>query len=200
MSRILFSRKDVEEIVERLLKKLRREGITPPFDQRKLKKVAELFGIEIEERSMGYFFHDDPSLPLEEQYPLDGKIEILKTDNGEKVKIIINADRPTKRANFTIAHELGHYFLHYLLGFRDIPKDTMYTFNRKVIYDSLEREANWFAVALLMPSNMVIEEWKKINSSEYGFLSLADKIREIANKFHVSQLAMKYRLQELNIL
>lgn len=74
----------------------------------------------------------------------------------------------------------------------DMHRITGYTTN-----DPKELEANHFAVALLMPKNKVIEEYKKL--SELGFSN--DFIINMLSKiFFVSKVAINYRLRNLGLL
>jgi len=75
---------------------------------------------------------------------------------GDKKAILLNTVIPIEgRINFTFAHELGHYFLQHKpdyqksgeLGFHCSPKDMENT------HYPQERDANQFAVALLMPAS-----------------------------------------------
>lgn len=52
------------------------------------------------------------------------------------------------RDRFTIAHELGHFFLHSIGGERKI-------YAERKGRDLCEVEANWFAASFLMPENMI---------------------------------------------
>jgi Zn-dependent peptidase ImmA (M78 family) len=114
-------------------------------------------------------------------------------------KIMINSVKSKTRQNFTIAHELGHYFLHQdvLKSAKVIVDDDNYVENKRVLYstediknrDQIEFEANFFAAALLMPKNLVSDAWNRI----------AD-IKECADIFGVSQLAMTIRLTRLGFL
>ena len=57
--------------------------------------------------------------------------------------IFVRNDLDCAYENFLIAHELGHYVLHF-------DKDISFNFLRRVYKTRLEREANEFAVRLLM--------------------------------------------------
>lgn len=87
------------------------------------------------------------------------------------------------RHRFTIAHELGHYFLHSQQG--NIPlKAGRDGTNRRV-----EWEANWFAAAFLMP-----EAAFRAAAAKYG----PDPLR-LAGQFLVSVEAAKVRWQTLGL-
>lgn len=87
------------------------------------------------------------------------------------------------RNNFTIAHELGHLYLHA----RNIQKDVI-EFKR---YGSsrLEWEANWFAAGFLMPEQKFRDKCIEFNS---------DNI-ELSFYFNVSESAIKIRKKDLGV-
>jgi len=103
----------------------------------------------------------------------------------------INSSEPLVRQRFTIAHELGHYFLHH-------SKDTFIEYrdnDRNVIKGPKEIEANQFAAELLMPKKFIEKE---INNFEDKTID-SEKISYLAKRFHVSEEAMSFRLMNLNI-
>ena len=87
------------------------------------------------------------------------------------------------RHRFTIAHELGHYFLHSRQGKVPMVAGRDGT-NRRV-----EWEANWFAAAFLMPEDAFREAARK-----YG----TDPLR-LAGQFLVSVEAAAVRMQILGL-
>jgi Zn-dependent peptidase ImmA (M78 family) len=88
------------------------------------------------------------------------------------------------RDNFTIAHELGHYFLHYYLQ-TPRPK-TPISFTR---YGAgpIEWQANRFAAALLMPANEFRSRHREFGGDEFI----------LAGHFEVSRPAVQVRSQSL---
>ncbi len=111
---------------------------------------------------------------------------------GGKPIIGVNATQHLNRQRFTIAHELGHFFLH---EFDGIHLDK--TFHRNGIsslgVSSQEIEANTFAAELLMPDYMVKRELLAIR----GDLITDDAVSQLANHFGVSTQAMGIRLSNL---
>jgi Zn-dependent peptidase ImmA (M78 family) len=118
---------------------------------------------------------------------------------GEKPIVGINAEQHPNRQRFTIAHELGHFLLH---GFT--PQDLYVDHSFKVLLrddrssdgtDETEREANLFAAELLMPIDLLqkdLQDWTQMDIEEdEGFL------RELAQRYQVSQQAMMFRLANL---
>ena len=85
------------------------------------------------------------------------------------------------RDNFTIAHELGHYILHYP---HDDPPGEAVEYHR-FGSGSLEREANRFAAALLMPQELFLEARKRFD----------DNVYRIAGHFGVSPNAADVRMK-----
>lgn len=79
--------------------------------------------------------------------------------------IAYNKNMDAKRTRFTIAHELGHYFLNHLnLSQRNILARNPYLSDSK--YNQYEHEANFFAKHLLIPfptMSYIIEETNHIN-------------------------------------
>lgn len=121
----------------------------------------------------------------------DGKVEYVESNdreetlwvypNGEFV-IFLPLGSSVARDNFTIAHELGHYFLHRVDETSDVLRFTRRGSNRR------EWEANWFAAELLMPEIEFTKEAKKNNNEYY-----------LAQKFGVSTSAVSVRMSSLNL-
>jgi len=86
-----------------------------------------------------------------------------------------------KRDRFTVAHELGHYFLHALQG--NVP---IVAYRRGST--RIEWEANWFAAALLMPEKEFCKEYEK--TSDIGY---------VASVFGVSEEAAKVRKEAIGV-
>jgi Zn-dependent peptidase ImmA (M78 family) len=117
----------------------------------------------------------------------------------DEYNILINTSKPATRQNFTLGHELGHYFLHQqeLKDDKAIIDGDETLDGPKILYrrDSeednkrLEIEANNFAASLLMPTDLVRRAWQATQSVE-----------ECARIFSVSVLAMSIRLTRLGLL
>ena len=111
---------------------------------------------------------------------IDGKIE----RKGENFIITLNENISNdKRKKFTLAHELGHLFIH--MGFLNPEQwnnETEFvdsTFYRQG-YSREEYEANEFAAALLMPAHEFIKKAK-----DFSFNNKCD-IAKLADYFGVS--------------
>ena len=106
----------------------------------------------------------------------NGSIEIYNEGN---FRIFIPNFVALARNRFTIAHELGHFFLHYYFqGGREKQWNLRASRYTDMETDRPEWEANWFAAAFLMPSNDFRRAWL-----DYRDLDL------VAHKFGVSSSA-----------
>jgi Zn-dependent peptidase ImmA (M78 family) len=127
----------------------------------------------------------------------DGKPEIL----------VRSGDILTRQA-FTVAHELGHYTLHWKPCASDDPAanerstfvdsdSELYRYGRYGPEDAeasdrdrryRETQANMFAASLLMPADEVRSEWARHKD-----------VKKLARRFKVSQEAMRFRLDRLEL-
>ena len=110
--------------------------------------------------------------------------------NTKKFEILINKNDLRVRQRFTIAHELGHFFLHKdILQSDELHIDTMYRMPKDDAEREREKEVDYFAGALLM-NRILVEKFHKENM----------KIREMSELFKVSVSAMTVRLDVLGLL
>jgi len=114
------------------------EKIVPPID---LKKIAENNGITI-----GFVKFKNNEI--------DGAFK------RKEKEIYINAYSPLSRQLFSIAHELGHFFMH-----QEKQQDVFFRSDAQVQLlngtdKENEQEANWFAASLLMPKKIVLKYWE----------------------------------------
>ncbi len=107
--------------------------------------------------------------------------------NSKKFEIMINESNSPRRKRFTIAHELGHYFLHkQYLEDGSMHIDVLYR-NSENKLD--EQRIDYFAGALLM-NKILVEKFSQIT----------DSVTELAEIFDVSESAMIVRLNILGLL
>lgn len=116
-----------------------------------------------------------------------------------------NPSHQTTRKRFTIAHEIGHYYLHCLSS--DHPKKDQLFVDKDFIvkyrnannytYAELkqEQQANAFAAALLMPRDFIQKELNKPSNKSLAEVQLIEKLAE---RFNVSVPAMTFRLENLS--
>ncbi len=114
--------------------------------------------------------------------------------DGESFEIVVSQQQPKNRRNFTVAHELGHLFLH--MGYKIDPdkwSNQQNTYYRKG--NSIEEyEANEFAAALLMPKKMYKKIMDKYTEGNYVYTS------KVADEFNVSVNAASNRGKWLGYL
>lgn len=118
---------------------------------------------------------------------------IMKT-SSDQFSIFISPYQPDTRKNFTIAHELGHLFLH--MGYKIDSElwnqqDTAY-YRRGT--SEQEYEANEFAAAFLMPQKYYLDAMRKNTCKN------AVNTAQIAQYFHVSVYAASNRGKWLGYL
>lgn len=116
---------------------------------------------------------------------LGGRIQYDSTDPWEdesgsiviesvgSFQIVLPQHTSTTRDRFTIAHELGHYFLHFALANNDTNSSTPMRAQR---FGSglVEIEANIFAASFLMPEEEFKEMYEKFDGHK---LLLADHFK-----------------------
>lgn len=116
----------------------------------------------------------------------------------QKFKIVVNKEKSFNRRHFTIAHELGHYFLHQdIIKQEEVLIDGDDSLRQNVIlfrldgaeYSRIETEANNFAASLIMPEVLVRKAWETFRN-----------IEECAKIFNVSTTAMSIRLEKLGLV
>ena len=115
--------------------------------------------------------------------------------------IYVNTNDNRHRQRFTVAHEIGHYFLH--MRNKDICEMVdMYRGNQ---HTKAEREANMFACALLMDEQKIAGDFRFLSSNQnnvLGYREISDKeiVKALANKYDVSISAMQIRLNVLGLI
>jgi Zn-dependent peptidase ImmA (M78 family) len=111
----------------------------------------------------------------------------LFVDEPRNFRIVVPSHTSVERDRFTVAHEFGHYVLHYLWQ-----KKNDENFPDKVVAyrrgsNLIEWEANWFAASFLMPEAKFAEAFKELNAD----------LSQIASKFGVSFQTAQIRAKEL---
>ena len=128
---------------------------------------------------------------------LEGGMEAMVKRTGERFEIVLDKSKPKPRQRFSIAHELGHLFLHmgYLVDSErwqrsDEYKDSVFF---RFGYSEEEEEAHEFAAAFLMPE----EPFREISESN----SVDGKclIKRVASHFATSQEAAFRRGKSLGL-
>lgn len=105
-----------------------------------------------------------------------------------KKRVFLNVNESARRQNFTLAHELAHYFL-------DHKSDEYGVYRRDSLYakskPEKEQEADYFAAELLMPQELIAKVKARYDLTNSDVLSLS-------KLFGVSPAAMRYRLKVLD--
>ena len=117
---------------------------------------------------------------------------ILYDDKKGQFTILVEKSKPENRQYFTVAHELGHYFLHKeTLKEKSLVVDgdaTLYRLDNG-LSNTQESQANYFATSLLMPEKKVKKAWKFFDKN----------IEKCAELFYVSLTAMSIRVDILDL-
>ena len=113
----------------------------------------------------------------------------LKTD-----KLIgVNSDRSLEWKRFIIAHEIGHYILH----FKEEGIEGLYAHrDHKRGHDDSENEVDFFAANLLMPRQRFEKKFTEMKALK---LSTQDIIDELASYFIVTKRMAERRIKELGL-
>lgn len=124
----------------------------------------------------------DGTIEIVEDIISDGKLEMSSNNSEGKFIIKLSPVQSKERRNFTIAHELGHLFLHtnYI---ESVLEDKKLTFGEFYRSGNTKREyqANEFAANLLTPRKLFIETIEE-NTNENKMVDM----ERVANKFGVS--------------
>jgi Zn-dependent peptidase ImmA (M78 family) len=126
----------------------------------------------------------------------------LLISKGDTTAIAIQASDVPNRQRFTIAHEIGHFYLRHQFepgehvhvdhGHAITPRNS----RSSTGVDLKEIEANQFAACLLMPSKLLLARIKALQAR-----SLRDShVTLLASEFEVSEQAMTIRLSTLGYL
>ena len=164
-----LSKPQVHALGESIAKQL---GYEPGGD---LNKIVELAGGEV--KIQGTLL-DDPE-----------QSGSLYVDGLDDFNVIVPSHTSLVRDRFTLAHELGHYYLHYVWpkqSGKNIP-DKVYALRKGS--NRIEWEANWFGAAFLMPKTVFRAAYRAADGSVW----------KLADRFHVSTKAVEVRIQDLGL-
>lgn len=130
--------------------------------------------------------------------PLDDELSGMIFVKDNQAIIGVNAHHSSNRQRYTIAHELGHYFLHADILHEGAHVDTLITMLNRDQDAALgaidiEIEANQFAAELLMPRQMIENH---LRAEGLGSTAVSDEVivGSMAKAFKVSTAAMAIRL------
>src|SRR6266700_4245422 len=158
----------------------------PPVD---VKGIAEQLGYRV---VLKFFDEED----------LSGTV--VRDDRGA-VTLGINTLHPQVRQRFSIAHEIGHAWLHLAKATRESffvdPPAGVFFRDSKASRgeDQKEIEANQFAAALLMPSQIIDMSLTALARSPKKS-TIDTAVSDLAVRFGVSTQAMRFRLVTLGFI
>jgi Zn-dependent peptidase ImmA (M78 family) len=126
-------------------------------------------------------------LTVKESLELPDKVSGFIKKIHDTVLICVNERHSLNRKRFTVAHELGHYFLHNERLDEGIVDgiDILY---RDGTLDEIEKQANEFAANILMPEIEFRKLWAECTT-----------IQDIATYFYVSESAIITRAKFLKL-
>lgn len=134
------------------------------------------------------------------RYPLGENAELgMSMKRDRDVLVITNSSIRVSRELFTLAHEIGHVYLHIdkTKSFFDNSKTLSISAVANDSEDEKEQEANYFAACLLMPEQEVIR-YLDLELNDFGERGLtAMDIARIMSEFGVSFEMVLVRLESL---
>jgi Zn-dependent peptidase ImmA (M78 family) len=126
---------------------------------------------------------------IKDFWQLDGTSdESIIVKSATDFEIFVPPHTSPERDRFTIAHELGHYVLHYVLASDRLHAKRPFAASRYGNH-RVEWEANWFAASLLMPA----EKFRSKFTKERGHIG------RVAEQFNVSTAAAYVRAKALGL-
>ena len=186
---------EIEATTSTILKETYPDGITIPID---IDRLAE-----------GNDRVDDivPIPDLEETF---GVAAVLSLKSNGCVDILVDQDTldfRRARASFSIAHELAHVVLHYQVfeGCRTVQDSVDLNKRIRRAYSSIERAANHFAGAVLIPRRQILGDTARIYEflvKTGGYNTRLDRNQisaTLAQRYKVNVEPMSIRLDELGV-
>jgi len=197
-----YKESEIEVIVARILSKAYPNGINIPID---IDRIAQ----SIDRFAECKIFVDDiiPAELLEDKFNVAA---VLISKPEGHFDILVDDDTITfqsARASFSIAHELGHIVLHSQICSDCLKIEDVIVLNKRIekIYTALERNANYFAGAILIPQRTLPEHASKLYEGlvkMYGYdinLIPSKLCSRLAEQYGVNTHPMEIRLKELNL-
>ena len=122
-----------------------------------------------------------------------------QTDYKNKIVTISEFDN-IQRQRFNIAKAIAHYVYKHEQIKDTITKDQINFItnnDESYFYELIERQANNFALKLLIPKKLVIEIRNNLEKNN-KIINYKKMIYKLAEKFNVSYIGMEYRLRKLD--
>lgn len=185
--RTFWRRKDVEAQACATLIEFQRRGgsVMPPIDVDMVGEVVYDLQIDWD------VIPEDNRIIWGGLYPRDRRVVINESHKG------VFVDKPGFE-RFTKGHEIGHWVLHVDKASQEYPLLPGMTLDQTILCrdgdDSwIEKQANWYSGALLMPYDICLPIFK--NSDLMDWQSLYD----LTKQFGVTITALRVRLSQLNL-
>lgn len=190
-----YTNAEIDRIVVHILAEAYPEGIRIPIDIDRLVYRHKL----IDDIAPAEFLEDKFNVAAVLISKLDGRFDILVDEE--------TFDSHRFRANSSIAHEFGHVVLHSQVCSNCRTVEDAIALRRRIknSYDFIERNANYFAGAILMPLRTLPEDTARVYEALVkSFGCDADLIPDklcstLARRYEVSLQPMTIRLRELNL-
>ncbi|BAY93792.1 MULTISPECIES: ImmA/IrrE family metallo-endopeptidase [unclassified Tolypothrix] len=132
---------------------------------------------------------------------LEDNVSGMLVIKDEQSVIVVNVKHHPNRQRFTIAHELGHYFLHRKLASIFFDESLLFFRDEKSAQGTKfqEIEANTFAAELLMPEKVLRE---RLSQEPLDALDDVEQsaLGELADELQVSCQALTIRLTRLGLI
>ncbi|MFC1739618.1 ImmA/IrrE family metallo-endopeptidase [Planctomycetota bacterium] len=190
-----YTKTEIEKIVAEILSKAYPAGINIDIDIDWLIEKSEIV--------------DDivPADLLEDKFEVAA---IITSKSNGHFDILVDEDTLDYhrfRANFSIAHEFGHIVLHSQIctGCHTIEDSIALRKRIKKAYNFIERNANYFAGAILIPRRTIFEDASRIYEAlvkDIGYN--VNLVRErmcstLAQRYNVTIQPMEIRLKEVKL-
>lgn len=185
---------DIERSVVKTLRESFPRGIEPPIDIDLVAEKQPLMG--------GFIFLTDFQAKF-------NTIAVLRNKSNGNFEIVVDDGICWGRASFSIAHEIGHVVLHpqLYMGCYTIEDSIELSKRIKDSYQRIEREANYFAGAILIPRKTIFEDVQKLYKGILQGYAGDIKWEEVstmlcsalATRYRVSVQTMEIRLNQLGI-
>jgi Zn-dependent peptidase ImmA (M78 family) len=167
--------KKINKFIENLLEKC--EIAEPPVD---VENIANFLKIIVVKR------------PYKDKGPLSGML--VRSQN--KVIIGINESHNIQKQRFSIAHEIGHFFLHEgeeLIVDKDFVVNFRHLKTKPELYYQ-EKDANYFASCLLIPEKFLFNDLKSYEINSLSAKKFEEIAKELHKKYNVSLISMRLRI------
>ncbi len=135
--------------------------------------------------SYGFKVGESKQLPYKE----DGFIFISK--DKKNLLIGVNTDRTVEEKRFIVAHELAHYFLHYVNS--DLEDAIMHR-ERIKGKNATENDADYFAACILMPEQSFVKQFQRLTTLNYNSVDIIDYLQTI---FKMPRESIERRIKEV---